>query len=627
MAASHQSISGQQLPYRTGHLARFSLSSTTIVSIILTILIDHMGDLTMSVAIPTIRSWAARRGTKTKKDPKSGTQTNRWLTSSTNNNRKRLAGEKNPLQQNEYIADSSSSLLSSIVKQVPVWSSAIVGTIYVVYPTSMLLLFRISEQISWSQLFQHYHTCRVNPSKFIPECFKLVLVQLTQLAVTVGTFWYFFQLNRSRGTRTNDGWFNKFIPSSFGRGVLYYGLFWITFITTMRLSVDGWDLYKPSDVDPTVQALESKVAVVTGANRGIGLATAEWLASHGAHVVITCRSLAKCQPVADMINQRPEVQLHNGVVTPAELDLSDLESAYNLTVRLADEFPNGIHYIFCNAGTTPQYPLSKGLGLEDGFGGMHLAHMTLVLGLLPSLRMGAERSLDGRPSRVIMVSSEMSINACMGVLGEVDDMFDAANLRGERVRGDGTLATSMPAYGRAKLCNTLFAMELNRRMKEFGWPIVANAVHTGAVVTDSSRNSIKKVFEYGKLLPGLSWLVSNVYFPLLWRDVEGGARTLLCAALSEEWFVAEGGQYLDALCRPFMPDSADWRESDYSPLNKLSIPLGQGKTIEIFLDPVQSLMVADQKYSKWLFDVSLELIETSPASPVTRFATMALESP
>ncbi|KAL3921015.1 MAG: hypothetical protein SGARI_006792 [Bacillariaceae sp.] len=122
----------------------------------------------------------------------------------------------------------------------------------------------------------------------------------------------------------------------------------------------------------------------------------------------------------------------------------------------------------------------------------------------------------------------------MGLFGSLEEMFDADNLRGEIMRGDGTFATSMPAYGRAKLCNVLLAMELNRQMKALDWPVVANAVHTGAVVTDSSRNSIQKTFE--GIFPGLSWLVGNVYFPLLWRNVDGGRRTLLCAALSEQDF-------------------------------------------------------------------------------------------
>ena len=74
---------------------------------------------------------------------------------------------------------------------------------------------------------------------------------------------------------------------------------------------------------------------------------------------------------------------------------------------------------------------------------MHLAHMAVALGLLPSLKQGAVTNKQQDSSRIVMVSSEMSINAAMGIFGPLDDMFDANNLRGESIRGDGTFATSM----------------------------------------------------------------------------------------------------------------------------------------------------------------------------------------
>src|SRR5210317_1352024 len=97
-------------------------------------------------------------------------------------------------------------------------------------------------------------------------------------------------------------------------------------------------------------------------------------------------------------------------------------------------------------------------------GGMHLAHMLLVLGILPSLTNG---SSDDNPSRGIMVSSEMASNTAIGVFSPHDphltELFSKSNLRGEITRGTGKLPESLPAYGRAKLLNILFALELNRR--------------------------------------------------------------------------------------------------------------------------------------------------------------------
>jgi NAD(P)-dependent dehydrogenase (short-subunit alcohol dehydrogenase family) len=383
----------------------------------------------------------------------------------------------------------------------------------------------------------------------------------------------------------------------------------------MRYGVDEYSLYRPTPGQASdVNLLRGKVAVVTGANRGIGLATSTWLVRHGAEVVMTCRSLAKCRVAVDRVNRSAGDGGGGGKATSAVLDLSSLRSANDLVDEVTRRYPDGIHYLFCNAGTTPQRPLTED-GYEDGFGGMHLGHMAVTVGLLPLLNKGtvSNADLDGSSvSRVILVSSEMSINAAMGIFGPPGEMFDETNLRGERLRGDGTLAGSMPSYGRAKLCNVLLAMELNRRMNERGWPVVSNAVHTGAVVTDSSRDGIVRAFQ-SKVLRGLSWLVGRVYLPLLWRNVEGGSRVLLCAALSDAPWVRTGGQYLDALCRPFLPTHTT--PHDYVPENTIHIPLGMGggtNRVPIFIDPVQALLVADAKYSRWLWDTSMTLLRDSP---------------
>lgn len=230
---------------------------------------------------------------------------------------------------------------------------------------------------------------------------------------------------------------------------------------------------------------------------------------------------------------------------------------------------------------------------------MHLAHMAVVLGIIPNLKQGG--TLEN-PSRVVVVSSEMAINAAMGIFGNhilfrnnvqrtsslQDDLED--DWRGERTRGDGTIGPSLPAYSRAKLCGVLFALELNRRLKIQGAPVIAHAVHTGAVVTDSSRNSIVDAFP--SWFPGLPWIVGNIYFPLLWRQVEGGAQSLLCPALSHAPYILQGGQYLDALCQPFCHDFDANIEGEHA----LSLPVlfsreSAPRTLQV--DPIQALLLAD----------------------------------
>ena len=489
--------------------------------------------------------------------------------------------------------------------------AAVIGFVYVVNPMTLLVLFRISEFMSWTRLFEHSHLCQLGRGD-VGHCVALIGFHAAQLGSVAALLWCFWVLYKNHKV-------NQFLGFATLGFVAVMGIF--------KYTVDHVYLYQPGNDG---SSLHGKVAVVTGANRGIGLATATALAERGAHVVLTCRTLAKCQPHVDQL-------LESGYsVSSHVLNLSSLDSAAQLARTLTAKYPE-IHYVFCNAGSTPQYPLTQD-GLEDAFGGMHLSHMGLVLGLLPSLRNAAatDKPSDESPSRVIMVSSEMAINAAIGVFGK-EPIFrgatDLDDVHGEITRGDGKLGKSMAAYARAKLCNALFAFELNRRMaaEQEGLrqdvdgtantrpSVIAHAVHTGAVVTASSRSSIQGVFR--GVFPGLATLVGAVYFPLLWRHVEGGARVLLCAALSNADYVLQGGQYLDALCRPWLPWKAkDVQDSDFYDTMTVSFRLWDGTTWDIHLDPIQALIEADKKWSERLWNVSIALLEDSPARDVVAFA-------
>eukprot|EP00978_Attheya_sp_CCMP212_P014708 scaffold37593_cov56-Attheya_sp.AAC.5 len=292
--------------------------------------------------------------------------------------------------------------------------------------------------------------------------------------------------------------------------------------------------------------LTGKVAVVTGANSGLGLATAKALASMGAHVVLTCRSFDKCRAaVATVTAAGNGDTVATSKVLSLGLSLGSLESVYQLSRDLTSTYPT-IHYLFNNAGSTPQHNLTDE-GLEDAFGGMHLAHMALTLG------------------------------------GEGD-------LRGEVTRGDGTLLASLRAYGRAKLSNMLFAFEANRRFRARHVPIIVHAVHTGSVRTKTSSTDLAALFQG---IPGLPYIVSNILVPLFWRRPEEGARTLLFAALSNDPRMESGGQYVDALCRP-------WLYVDHPKM--------------------KALRDANDMYATRLWNVSLQLIHASPAQEFVQMA-------
>lgn len=467
--------------------------------------------------------------------------------------------------------------------------------IYVVYPMSSLLLFRVPEQISWLGLFQSNHQCLATIPRHITACIKVALAHAAALLPGLCAAWLWTRSHLS----TADKW-----KLSLACLVVGMGIFTL-FVDHLLLFHDDTDL-------------TGKVAVITGANRGIGLATALALAERGAHVVVTCRSLAKCQPVVDQI-----VEGGKGSARAALLDLTSLESAANLALELVTEYPQ-IHYFFANAGTTPQPELTRE-GFEDAFGGMYLAHVAVVLGILPSLKRGGTSTED--PSRVIIVSSEMSINAAMGIFGNMlvfsspspeYDLDD--DWRGEVTRGDGTLDASLPAYGRAKLCGILFAFELNRRLKQRGILVIAHAVHTGAVATDSSRDSVVQAFP--GWIPGLRWVTRNVFFPLLWRSGQAGSRALLCPALSHAKHIIRGGQYIDALCRPFLHDQDPnpTRDQDTTFIVPKFLSGERELPLTIQIDPVQALLLADLRWSERLWNVSLAFLSASPAKDVVAFA-------
>lgn len=342
---------------------------------------------------------------------------------------------------------------------------------------------------------------------------------------------------------------------------------------------------------PSEMSLAGKVAVLTGANSGLGKATSLALVRMGAHVVMTCRSLQRCEKAIEEANAVGEAS--GGSARAAILDLWSLESAYNLTSQLTAEYPT-IHYLFNNAGSTPNSALTHD-GLEDGFGGMHLAHMALTLGLVPSLRNAGEKTKS--PARIVMISSSAALLAATGMLGS--EPFHATfmsgdgegDLRGEVTRGNGMTVPSLPAYSRAKLCNCFFAFEINRRFKVRNWPIIAHAVHTGGVHTESSASGLASIFH---AVPGVPYLVSNILVPLLWRTPEIGSRTLLFSALSNEPpSMVKGGQYIDPLCHPALDDDHP---------------------------KMKALRVADSKWAERLWNVSLRLLMQSPAQTVVQMA-------
>ena len=199
--------------------------------------------------------------------------------------------------------------------------------------------------------------------------------------------------------------------------------------------------------------MTGRVCVITGANRGIGQATAEELGRLGATLVLVSRRREDGDEVSAAIAKvgtgpAPEV---------VEADLSSQAAVHAAAGEIRARHP-AVHVLINNAATVPPERLVTVDGLEMQLAVNHLAPFLLTHLLLPALRAGA-------PSRVITVSSTTH----HGALVDFDDFQSERDYESAEV------------YAVTKLINVLFSSELARRLHGSG--VIANCLHPGAVAT------------------------------------------------------------------------------------------------------------------------------------------------
>ena len=199
--------------------------------------------------------------------------------------------------------------------------------------------------------------------------------------------------------------------------------------------------------------------LITGANTGIGLATAIGLARDGGRVYMACRSAAAGEAAVARI----QAETGSAAVWLLPLDLASLESVRACAAAfLATDKP--LHVLVNNAGVGGQRGLTAD-GFEVHFGVNHLGHYALTLLLLDRLK------ASGPGARVVNVSSEAHYSA-----RGID--FDA-------LRRPTKTFTGQHEYAVSKLCNVLFTQELARRLAGTG--VTCYALHPGVVASDIWR--------------------------------------------------------------------------------------------------------------------------------------------
>jgi NAD(P)-dependent dehydrogenase (short-subunit alcohol dehydrogenase family) len=202
--------------------------------------------------------------------------------------------------------------------------------------------------------------------------------------------------------------------------------------------------------------LGGTTVLVTGATSGLGEATTIALATSGAHVVLATRDAAKTATLMRTIRDRaPTASLEH-----LEVDLADLASVASAAEAFLARHDR-LDRLVANAGimATPLRRTADGLELQLGVN--HLGHHALVGRLLPALLMADA-------ARVVVVSSAVHR------IGRID----LDDLNWERTRYQRWLA-----YGRSKLANLLFVLELERRFRAAGTSAIAVGAHPGYAAT------------------------------------------------------------------------------------------------------------------------------------------------
>ena len=228
-------------------------------------------------------------------------------------------------------------------------------------------------------------------------------------------------------------------------------------ITIAGSEVTGADTWSAADIGD----LTGRVALVTGANSGIGYETARALAEHGAHVIMACRYAMRVR--LRRARDKLESELERSSLEILHLNLADLVS-----VRRAADEVLAVHarldLLVNNAGVmgTPYRQTVDGFELQMATN--HLGHFALT-GLL------LDRIVTTARSRIVTVSSHLHR---MGQL-RLDDVA------GTVFRRCGV------ADGTSKLANLLFVAELSRRLQAAGLPTLAVAAHPGWTWSNPGR--------------------------------------------------------------------------------------------------------------------------------------------
>lgn len=246
--------------------------------------------------------------------------------------------------------------------------------------------------------------------------------------------------------------------------------------------------------------------MVTGCNSGLGYETMRVLALRGAHVIGTGRTLEKARVACASVE---------GKTTPLALELSDFQSVIDCATAVR-MLGTGLDVLVCNAGINTFGELELVDGVEKIFAVNFLGHFLLVNQLLPLF-------LEQGSGRIVHVGSRS------GYTRAPEQGIDFDNLRGEKT------FDASEAYGRSKLANALFSLELARRLQGSG--VTSNVIHPGLVHTNIARSA-----------PALIREGFDLVGPLIAKTPGEGAATQVYVATAPALASVSGAYFED--CNP-----------------------------------------------------------------------------
>jgi len=250
--------------------------------------------------------------------------------------------------------------------------------------------------------------------------------------------------------------------------------------------------------------LSGKLAIVTGANTGIGRVTAATLAKQGAHVLLACRSEERTRPAVDEITQA------GGKAEFIALDLADLSSV-RACAKAVLERDTPLPLLVNNAGLAGAHGLTKD-GFELTFGTNHLGPYLFTRLLMPALERAGE-------ARIVNVASA--------------GHYRAKGIDWDAVKKPTASTSGFPEYCVSKLANVLFSSELAERAPK---GVHSYSLHPGGVASDVWRE--------------VPWGLRHIVKLFLLTNEQGARTTLHCA--TSDAAGDQNGLYYDR-CKPKTP--------------------------------------------------------------------------